>query len=242
MGKIFDTGQPWMVYWNLHALEMLNHPKYSIEGDSSFIQKMIKMLSYCQSENGGFCGGPFQMPHLAPTYAAVLALCIIGTKEAYDLIDRKKLYNFFLSCKNPTRKGSYLMHVGGECDMRGSYITMVIADLLNILTDELKDGVSDAIAACQTYEGGICVSSPMEEAHGGLTFCGFAAICCIREEKKLDLNRLLYWAVQRQMKDEGGFNGRTNKVVDSCYSFWQCAVFKMLNMVTDNAASYEGKM
>eukprot|EP00331_Platyophrya_macrostoma_P014081 CAMPEP_0176433458 /NCGR_PEP_ID=MMETSP0127-20121128/16033_1 /TAXON_ID=938130 /ORGANISM="Platyophrya macrostoma, Strain WH" /LENGTH=211 /DNA_ID=CAMNT_0017815887 /DNA_START=344 /DNA_END=980 /DNA_ORIENTATION=- len=104
------------------------------------------------------------------------------------------------------------MHVKGECDMRGTYIAMVVADILNILTDELKDGVGDAIAACQTYEGGICTGSPMEEAHGGLTYCGFAALCCIREEKKIDLNRLLYWAVQRQMKDEGGFNGRTTKL------------------------------
>ena len=33
------------------------------------------------------------------------------------------------------------------------------------------------------------------------------------------------------MKIEGGFNGRTNKVVDVCYSFWQGAVFELLNKV-----------
>lgn len=33
-------------------------------------------------------GGPGQLPHLAPTYAAVLALCILGTEEAYKAIDR----------------------------------------------------------------------------------------------------------------------------------------------------------
>ena len=33
-------------------------------------------------------GGPYQMPHLAPTYAAVLALCSLGTEEAYQAIDR----------------------------------------------------------------------------------------------------------------------------------------------------------
>ena len=33
-------------------------------------------------------GGPGQMSHLAPTYAAVLALCTLGSKEAYDVIDR----------------------------------------------------------------------------------------------------------------------------------------------------------
>ena len=33
-------------------------------------------------------GGPGQLPHLAPTYAAVLSLCILGTEEAYKAIDR----------------------------------------------------------------------------------------------------------------------------------------------------------
>lgn len=33
-------------------------------------------------------GGPGQMAHLAPTYAAVNALCILGTNEAYIAIDR----------------------------------------------------------------------------------------------------------------------------------------------------------
>ena len=37
-----------------------------------------------------FSGGPGQIPHLAPTYAAVCALSIAGLHypEAYDVIDR----------------------------------------------------------------------------------------------------------------------------------------------------------
>ena len=35
------------------------------------------------------------------------------------------------------------------------------------------------------------------------------------------------WLVGRQMRLEGGFQGRQNKLVDGCYSFWQvhCSVF-----------------
>ena len=33
-------------------------------------------------------GGPGQLPHLAPTYAAVLALCTIGSDKAFSIIDR----------------------------------------------------------------------------------------------------------------------------------------------------------
>jgi len=33
-------------------------------------------------------GGPGQWSHLAPTYAAVNALCIVGTDEAFNSINR----------------------------------------------------------------------------------------------------------------------------------------------------------
>lgn len=31
------------------------------------------------------------------------------------------------------------------------------------------------------------------------------------------------------MKFEGGFQGRTNKLVDGCYSFWQGGAFPLLH-------------
>lgn len=51
-------------------------------------------LARCQSPNGGFAGGPGQHAHLAPTYAAVNALCILGTEEAYSVINRSVLPQF----------------------------------------------------------------------------------------------------------------------------------------------------
>ncbi len=44
----------------------------------------------------------------------------------------------------------------------------------------------------------------------------------------------LRWTCNRQMKLEGGFQGRTNKLVDGCYSFWQGGVFPLLhNLITN---------
>jgi len=37
----------------------------------------------------------------------------------------------------------------------------------------------------------------------------------------LDMGALLGWLARRQQDSEGGFSGRTNKLVDACYSFWQ---------------------
>src|SRR3569833_3046058 len=36
----------------------------------------------------------------------------------------------------------------------------------------------------------------------------------------LDVPRLLSWLSSRQYAPEGGFSGRTNKLVDGCYSHW----------------------
>jgi hypothetical protein len=41
--------------------------------------------------------------------------------------------------------------------------------------------------------------------------------------------------LQRQTAMEGGFNGRTNKLVDGCYSFWQGGLFPLLQRVAPDA-------
>lgn len=39
------------------------------------------------------------------------------------------------------------------------------------------------------------------------------------------------WLAMRQMRFEGGFQGRTNKLVDGCYSFWQAGVFPLVHSI-----------
>ena len=72
-----------MCYWSLHSLQILGE---RLEYDE--YSRIIGFLAKCQSPEGGFGGGPGQHPHLASTYAAINALCTIGTPQAYQLIDR----------------------------------------------------------------------------------------------------------------------------------------------------------
>ena len=46
---------------------------------------------------------------------------------------------------------------------------------------------------------------------------------------RLRVPQLAHWLAQRQMGAEGGFQGRTNKLVDGCYSFWQGGSFPLLH-------------
>jgi hypothetical protein len=52
--------------------------------------------------------------------------------------------------------------------------------------------------------------------------------CKHNQAHELDLPRLLRWAVRCQGAAEGGFMGRTNKLVDGCYSFWQGGALPVL--------------
>lgn len=82
----------------------------------AFLISIIKFLNNCQSEKGGFGGGPYQQPHLAPTYAAINALCTLNCDRALSIIKRKELLQWIKSLKHTN--GSFRMHEGGEEDVR----------------------------------------------------------------------------------------------------------------------------
>lgn len=213
--ECLDSSRPWCIYWILHAAQLL-----SFNFDDKTQDQVVQFLSKCRSPTGGFGGGPGQYAHLAPTYAAVNSLCIIGTEQAYRAIDRPTLVQFLFSVREAD--GSFRLHVDGETDVRGAYCAISCAKLLNLpdpVLRELFAGTGDWIAGCQTYEGGFG-GAPDLEAHGGYTFCGIAGLALLNEADKCDKQALLKWTLRRQMRYEGGFQGRTNKLVDGCYSFW----------------------
>ncbi|KAK7488350.1 hypothetical protein BaRGS_00020324 [Batillaria attramentaria] len=223
--ECLDASRPWLCYWIVHSLNLLDH-----EMSEEHAMMVANFLGKCQHPKGGFGGGPGQVAHLAPTYAAVNALCILSTitDKAFDVLDRSGLYRYLMAMRE--KDGSFKMHEGGEVDIRGAFCAASAARLTNMLTKELFAGTAEWICKCQTYEGGFG-GHPGLEAHGGYSFCGFAALIILNNANKCDLRRLLRWTAMRQMKYEGGFQGRTNKLVDGCYSFWQGGVFPLIHMV-----------
>lgn len=218
-----DASRPWLVYWLLNAASLLD-----IKLQDGLYGDIVDFLRRCRSPNGGFGGGPGQEAHLAPTYAAVNALAIVGTPEAYETMDKNSLKQFFMLVRE--ENGAYKMHDGGEVDVRGAYCAISVAKLVNISPEDeqvLFKNTAHWIAACQTYEGGFG-GAPGLEAHGGYSFCAAAALAMLGTDAAIDLHGLLRWTVNRQMQFEGGFQGRTNKLVDGCYSFWQGALIPIV--------------
>lgn len=231
--ECLDASRPWLVYWILQAAHLLNF-KFSDE----VLEDVVHFLKCCRYVTGGFGGGPSQFPHLAPTYAATLSLCLIESEEAFEAIDMPGIKCFLWSVREPN--GAFRMHVDGEIDVRGAYCAITVARLCGIQPDDpLFEGTADWIASCQTYEGGFG-GTPNLEAHGGYSFCAAAALALLGNPSTVNLRRLLKWAVNRQMKYEGGFQGRTNKLVDGCYSFWQGALVQVTQMLIEKDACKDG--
>lgn len=224
-----DASRPWFLYWCLNALRLLG------EDVSSYRESLIETARSMQNDTGGFGGGNGQLSHLATTYAVVLALALVGGHDVYEVVDRRALWKWLCTLKHPS--GGFQMAVGGEVDIRGGYCAAVVISLLNLPLDLTPDCAAwspdlptlftklpDYVQRCQTFEGGIS-AHPDAEAHGAYAFCALGCLAILDSPDRifpryLDVPRLISWLSSRQYAPEGGFSGRTNKLVDGCYSHW----------------------
>lgn len=234
--KSLDANHPWMMYWLLNSYLVI----HTNDGDQTLDEDTISLINdkiescIVDDGRGGIAGGANQVGHLASTYAAVLTLLL--TKNTGTLLKiRDNLYTWIMSLKRKVKYGSsFIMHELGEYDTRSTYCALVISSLLNIMTPELIEGVQDWIVSCQTYEGGFA-GVPHTEAHGGYTFCAFASLFIINKDpqaiiEQIKFDKFIRWCIERQTY-EGGFSGRTNKLVDACYSFWIGALTPMVEVL-----------
>lgn len=111
--------------------------------------------------------------------------------------------------------------------MRGTYCAISICSMCHILTNEVKKNVEKYILSCQNYEGGF-TSEKFQECHGGYSYCALATLCILGKVNKINLKNLTHWLMNKQSNIEGAFMGRTNKLVDSCYSFWMGSIFFLI--------------
>ncbi|KAK6198194.1 beta subunit of protein farnesyltransferase [Scheffersomyces amazonensis] len=225
-----DANHSWMLLWLLNGFKVIKQNDQSLSPET--IELINNKIESCiiDEGRGGISGGANQIGHVASTYAAILTLIL--TKN-YTLLEklRNNLYSWFLSLKKPD--GSFVMHKNGESDARSIYCVLAVSSLLNTLTDELLLGLESWLNSCQTFEGGFS-GVPKTEAHGGYTYCAVASYFILFSKKSkicFDLDALIRWSVFRQYSIEGGLSGRTNKLVDACYSFWIGALYPMIEVL-----------
>ncbi|CAG8899475.1 unnamed protein product [Penicillium egyptiacum] len=235
-----DASRPWIVYWALAGLAMLG------EETTRFRERVITTLRPMQNPTGGFGGGHGQTSHLAGSYAAVLSLAIVGGEEAFGLVDRHAIGAYCAMTLISLLDLPLSLAPGSQAREAG--------------LESLTSGLPEYLSRCQTFEGGIS-GSPGSEAHGAYAFCALACLSILGSPEEIfnrcetalaqnalidsrilmvpgrhmDIPMLVSWLSARQSTPEGGLSGRTNKLVDGCYSHWVGGCWPLLE------SSLEGK-
>ncbi|KAJ8672847.1 hypothetical protein QAD02_004107 [Eretmocerus hayati] len=168
--------------------------------------------------------------HLAMTYTALASLLILG--DNLSGVDRESVIQGVKACQNSD--GSFMAMVTGcESDMRFVYCACCVSAILDDWSGVDKAKTIDYILKSISYDGGIG-QGPGLESHGGSTFCAIASLFLMNEMNnvlsKKQLERLKRWCLMRHDDFVGGFQGRTNKPSDSCYSFWIGATLQLLGI------------
>jgi geranylgeranyl transferase type-1 subunit beta len=152
--------------------------------------------------------------HLMMTYTSLGILLLLG--DDLSRVDRGRILAGLKSLQLPNG-GFRQTPLGSEHDLRLSFCAAATTRILGSIGDiDLEKAIS-FVLSCQTYEGGFG-PLPWDEAHGGSTFCAVAALDLWGALDRIRNKKMLaYWLSQRQ---SDGFNGRSHKRTDVCYSYW----------------------
>mmetsp|Transcript_3649 Transcript_3649/g.5447 ORF Transcript_3649/g.5447 Transcript_3649/m.5447 type:complete len:450 (-) Transcript_3649:495-1844(-) len=268
-----DASRPWVIYWTLHSLDLLNalpcvktlskiidtlQRCFTEEHDGSGgFGGGPQQMPHCATSYAAvmalciLAGAESCEDGLIPSFISIAALSFLQQI-------RCKLYKWLYSLRvqtivTSTTAGNHFfqeisatgfrVHRDGEVDVRGTYTVLAMCTMLNIITDELTEGVAEYAAACQTYEGGFGGEPNVGEAHGGYAYCALATLHLLDKTDMIaDKFALRGWLARRQLSFEGGFSGRANKLVDGCYSFWQGACMALLNIQFSERSTHEENM
>lgn len=152
--------------------------------------------------------------HIVMTYSYLASLLLLG--DDLSRVDVPRVMEFLKKMQLPN--GSFISHtLNSEDDLRFVYSAATICRILGTNGDLDVEKSIEYILSCQTYEGGFAYRHG-DESHGGATYCAIGALDLWGALDRIQNKKLLaYWFSQRQ---NDGFNGRSHKYSDTCYSFW----------------------
>ncbi|KAI9715760.1 MAG: hypothetical protein M1812_005758 [Candelaria pacifica] len=211
------------LYWGLTALHLLGHPE-ALPRDET-----IDFVLSCQHTNGGFGAAPGHDVHMLYTVNAVQ---ILVTIDAVDELERRgkggreKVGKFIASLQDPST-GTFAGDEWGETDTRFLYGALNALSLLNLLSLVDLPKAIDHIQACANFDGGYGVS-PGAESHAGQILTCVGALVIADRLDLVDKDKLGRWLSERQLEN-GGLNGRPQKLEDVCYSWWVASSLAMID-------------
>ncbi|KAG2136559.1 terpenoid cyclases/protein prenyltransferase alpha-alpha toroid [Suillus bovinus] len=252
-----DASQPWLLYWTLQSFSIMG-VALDPDNKQKAIDT-IMALQHPEGGFGGGPGQAAHLLPTYAAVCALAIVGRPGPGGGWDQIDREKMYKFFLSVKQPDGAFLVAHHAevdvrGTYCLLVTAHLlNMLTPELLEgipgfIMSCQTYEGGFSC--ASQPYfspepDGPPTLLDsprpPLGEAHGGYTFCSLASWVMLQpylalqkpslQRSSLNFKTLLRWLVQMQGSETelGGFRGRTNKLVDGCYSWWVGGCFALLS-------------
>jgi len=235
--KSMDTNRLTLLYFCISGLDLLG-----MLGDTDKAKAIeyIYGLQSSQPNHGGFYGYPqvecdateqnegLLHPHIANTYVALVMLLISG--DDLKRVNRDSLAYSLKKWQLPD--GSFccvhgISSLDSESDIRFVYCAASICYILDLWSAIDVEGMLRFILASQSYDSAFGMDSSTE-SHGGCTYCALASLTMMGRLGDLPGKmNLIEWCVKRQ---HHGFQGRIEKAMDSCYSFWVGASLKLLGV------------
>jgi len=221
------------IYWGLNALHLLGHP------DALPREGVIEFMLSCLHDNGGFGAAPAHDPHMLYTVSAVQVLAMtdgFAALEQHTPNGKLKVAQYIASLQQAN--GAFAGDQWGETDTRFLYGALNALSLLHALPHQRPDlpplvdvkAATDHVKACQNFDGGFG-TSPGAESHSGQIFTCVGALAITGELDsflgEVGKDRLGAWLSERQLPS-GGLNGRPEKLVDVCYSWWVMTSMAMI--------------
>lgn len=181
--------------------------------------------------------------NLTMTYTAILLLGLL--RDNFTRLDMKGILQSVRDRQHPD--GSFSpTPTNSESDIRLVYCACAISTLINDFSGIDIPNTLAYIHACRSYDGSYA-QIPNGEGQGGTTYCALASLEMISQYlkrvgedctllKEEDVHCTLRWLTQHQV---GGFQGRTNKDSDTCYSFWIRGAFNSLKALSGLPPSFD---
>ncbi|EGV65527.1 geranylgeranyl transferase type-1 subunit beta [Yamadazyma tenuis] len=202
--------------------------------------------------------GVYDIATMSSTFFGLQSLLVLRD-TINEKVDRHSIMKFVQSCqwKTGPDKGCFAPTLNidgtpfGDSDLRLCYMAVAIRRILKYdqIPPQQRKYDIDVPALIQyvlqrvNVSGGFsCVQ--LSESHSGFTFCALAMLKLLDYNlPEADSHQTLNWIVHRQVnhpevlpgelelrhEDFGGFNGRVNKLSDSCYSWWSLGSLEILN-------------
>lgn len=241
----------------LQLLKKLDFTKEECQFHENYIWNLffIDRESYATFRSTSYfshVGETYDYGNISACFFALASL--VTLRSDLKRLDRSKVMKYLIRCQvsEGPEKGGFVPFYNeygfGEPDLRQCYMALLVRQLLIYHEDIDEDinlkSLQEFILSRLNVNGGFS-SRVLDEAHLGFTFCAIASLKLLKFPVE-ELTNSRNWLLHRQIfyptllyacinyeyfkeLDIGSFNGRENKLGDTCYSWWCTGSLFLIN-------------